>query len=139
MVAKIYAAETPVLEMGSILKNKLSPQQGLKDILSLFWIRMMAYGCVKAKWCVHCTGNVGVLSSSWVWLFSLRKYRIIYFAYLLKVNDIHSQVTTVGCTVYGVRGVVGVCGLGYLLVGVSYILSNAQKSAINILANLDEI
>ena len=30
MVAKIYAAETPVLEMGRLLKNKLSP---LRDSL----------------------------------------------------------------------------------------------------------
>ena len=33
-VAKIYAAETPVLEMGRILKNKLSPLRVKQMILS---------------------------------------------------------------------------------------------------------
>ena len=86
MVAKIYAAETPVLEMGRILKNKLSPLRVKGHFI--FCIRMMAYGCVKAKWCVRAMWECFQARGCG---FFHCNYRIIYFAYLLKVNDIHSH------------------------------------------------
>ena len=76
-----------VLEMGGILKNKLSPLRVKKHLIFFLCSHLNdAIWLCEGK--MVCTGNLGVLSSLWVWLFHCE----LYISHASsKLNDIHSD------------------------------------------------